>query len=139
MTALLDSSVLVAAVVQSEAHHEACHALLEQRGLLASPHALAETFNTLTSGRNPVRLRPELAAQVIEVSLLPALTFHVLDEKEVMAAIRASHRRGIRGGAIYDFLHLATARKAKASRLYTLNTSHFLAFHRKGDPDIVHP
>jgi len=29
MTALLDSSVLVAAVVQSEAHHEACLALLD--------------------------------------------------------------------------------------------------------------
>ena len=37
MTALLDSSVLVAAVVQSEAHHEACHALLEQRGFDSQP------------------------------------------------------------------------------------------------------
>ncbi len=139
MIALLDSSVLVAAVVESEAHHEACLALLEQPGLIASPHALAETFSTLTGGRSPVRLCPELASQVIEVSLLPALAFHPLDEKEVMVAIRASHRRGIRGGAVYDFLHLATARKAKASRLYTLNVSHFMAFHRRGDPEIVHP
>ena len=139
MSALLDSSVLVAALVQSEPHHEACHALLDRPGLVAGVHALAETFNTLTGGRLPARLAPDLAAQAIEVTLLPSLVIIAPDGAEVMAAIRSAHRRGVRGGAIYDYLHLVTARKADASRLYTLNTRHFLAFHRKGDPEIVHP
>ena len=47
--------------------------------------------------------------------------------------------RGVRGGGIYDYLHLVAARKAKARRMYTLNLSNFRAWHRTGDPEIVHP
>jgi len=39
---------------------------------------------------------------------------------------------GIRGGAAHDFLHLAAGRKARARKLYTLNTRHFTA-QRSGD------
>ncbi|MCX6880214.1 MAG: hypothetical protein NTW21_41385 [Verrucomicrobia bacterium] len=47
--------------------------------------------------------------------------------------------RGVRGGAIYDYLHLVAARKGGATRLYTLNVTDFQAFQRPGDPEIVHP
>jgi hypothetical protein len=45
----------------------------------------------------------------------------------------------VRGGGIYDYLHLVAARKAKAARIYTLNLSNFRAIYRPGDPEIVHP
>jgi len=41
--------------------------------------------------------------------------------------------------AIYDYLHLVAARKAKAARFYTLNVTNFTAIHRPGDPEIEHP
>ena len=50
-----------------------------------------------------------------------------------------SQSRGVRGGAIHDYLHLVAARKVGAQRFYTLNVSDFQSFHRQGDPEIVHP
>lgn len=50
MTSFLDSSVLVAALVDSEPHHDECLTIVTQgdHGVLA--HALVETFSTLTGG-----------------------------------------------------------------------------------------
>lgn len=54
-------------------------------------------------------------------------------------AMSVSQDRGVRGGAIYDFLHLRAARKVSASRLYTKDVIDFKSFHRPGDPEILHP
>ena len=48
-------------------------------------------------------------------------------------------RRGVRGGAVYDWLHLAAARKAGAERVITLNLRDFQALARPGDPRIKAP
>lgn len=57
----------------------------------------------------------------------------------MLRAMREAEGRGVRAGANFDYLHLAAARKAKATRLYTLNVSNFRSFHRAADPAIVHP
>jgi len=62
-----------------------------------------------------------------------------LSETELLDAYAESESRGVRGGAIYDFLHLVAARKAGADRMETLNTTDFQAFWRPGDPSIAHP
>lgn len=102
-------------------------------------HGLAETFSTLTGGRKPFRMPAALAASVIEEDYLPALTITTLTPTEMLRAMRDAEARGVRGGGIFDYLHLVAARKAGAKRFYTLNISHFRAFHRTGDPEIVHP
>lgn len=50
MSALLDSSVLVAALVSDEHNHAQCLALLLEGGNCIYSHALLETFATLTGG-----------------------------------------------------------------------------------------
>ena len=62
-----------------------------------------------------------------------------LTPAEMLKAMRESQPRGVRGGAIFDYLHLVAARKARAKRLYTLNVANFRSFHRSGDPDVLHP
>jgi hypothetical protein len=57
----------------------------------------------------------------------------------VLSAFDEAESRGVRGGAIFDYLHLVTARHHAAVRFYTLNTSHFKSFRREGDPIIAHP
>jgi len=57
----------------------------------------------------------------------------------MIQAFDESEPRGVRGGAIFDYLHLAAARHHKAAHFYTLNTSHIQSFWREGDPAIVHP
>jgi hypothetical protein len=101
-------------------------------------HAVAETFSTLTGGRESIRVDPATAPTLIEQSILPVVTPVALSLREMLEAVKSAHTRGVRGGAIYDFLHFTAARKARVDRVYTLNVRHFRAFHRPGDPEIVH-
>jgi predicted nucleic acid-binding protein len=139
MIAFIDTSVLVAAVVSTEAFHEECDVLLDGVGLGMFSHGLAETFSTLTGGRRSFQMPAPLATHLLEEDYLPCLTLTSLTPSEMLRAMRDAEFRGVRGGAIFDYLHLVAARKAKATKLYTLNVSNFRAFHRTGDPEIVHP
>jgi predicted nucleic acid-binding protein len=136
---LLDSSVLVAALVEDESHHEACLRLLARKSICVWSHALAETFATLTGGKLGLRVPPALAANLIQTSLAPRLKSIDLSSRELLAAIGKTSAAGVRGGALYDFLHLAVAQKAKASVLYTLNVRHFTALSRSGALSIELP
>lgn len=138
MTVFLDSSVLVAALVEDEPHHEACLPLLGRKAVVWS-HALAETFATLTGGRLGQRVAPDVAAELIESSLVPRLRLVELAAADIVKALRQTNAIGIRGGAFYDYLHLVAARKSGASALYTLNARHFMALARAGDPRIEAP
>ncbi|MES2598501.1 MAG: PIN domain-containing protein [Verrucomicrobiota bacterium] len=139
MSFFIDTSVLVAAIVATEAFHDECDALLDQAGAGIFNHGLAETFSTLTGGRKPFRMSAADTADILEKDYAPFLALHNLTPTDTLRAMREAESRGVRGGAIFDFLHLAAARKAKARQFYTLNISHFRAFHRPGDPEIIHP
>lgn len=52
---------------------------------------------------------------------------------------KRARAHGVRGGAVYDYMHLVAARKGKADVLFTLNLSDFQHLHREGDPEIRHP
>lgn len=137
--AAIDTSVLVAAIVESEPFHRECRRLVVNGGHQFLAHGLAETFTTLTGGGKPYRMPPDAACALIEEDYVPDLKITSLTPPETLRAMRECKHRGVRGGAIYDFLHLVAARKVKAARLYTLNVSHFSAFHRAGDPEVIHP
>lgn len=140
MSALLDTSVLVGALLDNEPHHAACLHVLRQPDVSIHAHALNETFATLTGG-SVMRFRtaPELAAQAIRDAIVAQVSVIVLDATDMVAAHREAKARGVRGGAIYDFMHLVAARKAGVTALYTLDTGNFTAFHRPGDPEIRRP
>jgi predicted nucleic acid-binding protein len=44
-----------------------------------------------------------------------------------MKLVEMAGPAGARGGAIYDLLLMACARKVKAEKIYTLNRRHFIA------------
>ena len=138
-TAFIDTSVLVAAMVADEDFHEECDALLDAGSLGIFAHGLVETFSTLTGGRTAFRMGAETATTVLEEDFIPSLEVISLTPAETLRAMRESQPRGVRGGAIFDYLHLVAARKARAKRLYTLNVANFRSFHRPGDPDVLHP
>ncbi|RFC48373.1 MAG: putative nucleic acid-binding protein, contains PIN domain [Verrucomicrobia bacterium] len=139
MTALIDTSVLVAAIYADEIHHEACSDLLDQPGLAFYSHGVNEAFSTLTGGRQSIRMSPDTAMSLLEGDYLPGLRLVTLPLNRQIAALREAEKRGVRGGAVFDYMHLVAARHIKAPKLYTLNLSHFRAFHRNGDPEIVSP
>ena len=139
MIVAADSSVLIASLVGKDPHHEASVSVLEKYRPFVQRHALVETFSVLTGGRLGFRMPSDKIAQLIRESILPWVQTTDLDDAELLEAMSASQERGVRGGAIYDFLHLCAARKAGASRFYTKDSNDFKSFHRNGDPEIVHP
>jgi predicted nucleic acid-binding protein len=139
MSLLLDTSVVIASLDGDEPHHAACDRLLAAGGHRLYAHALAETFSILTGSRQGRRLRPALAVELIESSVLPFVDLVHLTGKETMAAIADTERRGVRGGAVYDWLHLAAARKAGAQALVTLDVRDFQALAKPGDPAVRTP
>ena len=139
MTAAIDTSVLVAAMIDSEFGHASSRSLITSQTCVMYAHGITETFSTLTGGRKAFRIKPQLASELLEDHFIPRLSIATLTPSETLRAMRDAEARGVRGAAIFDYLHLVAARKAKARTLYTLNVAHFRAFHRPGDPEITHP
>jgi len=128
MSDYLDSSVLIAALVDSQPHHEECADALAAGGV-TSAHALAEAYSIL-SGR--LRLDPQTVSDVL-LHNTRKLKLVDLTGAEYSRLLADSPKNGIRGGAIFDALHVAAARKASAKRLLTLDQD-FYSFA----PDLAH-
>jgi hypothetical protein len=139
MSVLLDSSVLIAALAPDEVRHSECLSLLKQGGNVVYAHAILETFSTLTGGRLGVRADADLAAQLLNETILPRVQVIELNTSELLAALQQAKRRGVRGGAIYDFMHLVAARKAGVEKLYSLNVRDFQHLSIDGDPEVRCP
>ncbi len=139
MSSLLDSSVLIAALAPDEDRHAESLALLMQAGNVAYAHALLETFSTLTGGRLGIQVDADLADQLLSETILPRVRIIELNGEELLGALRQAKKHGVRGGGVYDFMHLIAARKALATTLYTLNISDFQRLRRDGDPEIRRP
>jgi predicted nucleic acid-binding protein len=78
----------------------------------------------LTGRPHPFRVAPVDAARIV-AHTSKRFRFISLTASEYVAAIDGLAGLGHSGGMIYDALILACARKAKATRIYTLNQRHF--------------
>ena len=130
MRVFFDTSVLVPAVVDQLANHEAARdALLHQtssphRGF-CSTHALAECYATLTDLPLPRRVQPNEARLLIEESILGRLTAVALTADDYSAALRRVADAGLGSGAVYDALHICCAERMSADRILTYNLADF--------------
>jgi predicted nucleic acid-binding protein len=139
MKTAIDSSVIISALCAGDPDHAACRKVLLSRSPTAFTHTFSETFSTLTGGRLGFRIPAADAATILRQQVAPRLAITPLTATDLWQAYEEAEARGVRGGAIYDYLHLVAARKAGAGRIYTLNLADFRSFHRPGDPEIVAP
>jgi len=140
MIEFFDTTVLVAAMVEDETRHEACAQALEAADHgHAAAHSIAECYATLTGGRLGVQLSAADAARLVRHNLHERLSLVTLSAAEYFKLLDQAGPAGARGGAVYDLLLLACARKAKAERIYTLNERHFAALAPDLAADIVIP
>ena len=139
---LLDTSCLVAAVCSWHGHHEATRREIERRHaageeLVLSAHSFAEAFSVLTRLPEPHRLSPEDALALIETNWgetrLVALT-----ATDYRVSLRRCRDASIGGGAVYDALIAACARKARVSTLVTWDVANFERF-LEDEPVVVTP
>jgi predicted nucleic acid-binding protein len=137
--ALFDTSVLVAALVAKHPHHPRAMAavrrvLTDDETGCVSAHGLAETYAVLTSLPVTPRIGPESAHRMVADNVLAHFDLVALTAREYVAVVASAAEQGTIGGATYDAIHAACARKARVDRLYTFNTPHF----RRVAPDLAH-
>jgi hypothetical protein len=90
-------------------------------------------------GRLEFRFPPNQAALILKEHVAPRLKGVPLTPTDLLKAYAyaKAESRGIRGGAIYDYLHLVAARKTGATHSHTLNVSDYNSFQRRSDPEIL--
>jgi len=139
---LLDTNCLVAVVCSWHGHHEATRREIERRyaageKLVLAAHSLAEAFSVLTRLPEPHRLSPEDAFALIEANWGETrLTW--LTGSDYRATLRHCVESSIGGGAVYDALIAACARKARVATLVTWNVEGFERF-LEDEPAVTTP
>ncbi len=127
MKVFLDTTVLVAAVIEDHEHYERSFPVFssaKRSSAFCAAHNLAEVYATLTRYPGRDRLSIEQALICLE-NIEERMTIVALDVQEYFAAVRKFAGSGIIGGTIYDGLIAACALKAGADILYTWNITHF--------------
>ncbi|MEX0777612.1 MAG: PIN domain-containing protein [Phycisphaeraceae bacterium] len=129
MKVLLDSSVLIAAMVSSHPEHARAlpwlgRAKAGKFAWFVAAHSLAEVYAGLTAIPFVPRIAPALALQAIDDNIQSAKLVP-LSARDYRATILLAAQRGLTGGAIYDALIARAAQRARVDRLLTFNPTDF--------------
>jgi predicted nucleic acid-binding protein len=130
MKVLADTSVLIAAMVESHPEHERAFPWLRQAkqkriDLFVSAHTLAELYAVLTTLPVQPRLGPDTARRLIREdveSIAGVIALRGTDYRHVLDDMSAL---GLSGGVVYEALGARAARKAGVDRLITFNVADF--------------
>lgn len=126
MKHFFDTSLLVAAFDDQDTRHASAQGVFMRHaeGAAIATHTIAETFSVLTGRRS---WRPSDASEILATNTAPMDKVN-LGYRDYLAVTEQAESLGIRGGAVYDALILACARKANATTIWTLNAHHFQLF-----------
>jgi predicted nucleic acid-binding protein len=143
MKVAFDTSVLVAAVLSTHRDHARAVVWLSAvtagalDGVL-SVHALGELWSVLTKLPVSPPISPRMALEAVN-ELLTRFEAEPLTVQIYRDALDRCASKGLRSGAIFDALHLATAEAAGAAALLTFNEREFARLSVTGSPPIVVP
>lgn len=130
MRLLLDTSVLVAAMVEAHPNHTAALPWLQRaKGpedtVLVAAHTIAELYAVLTT--LPIRpsISPTAARELISRNISGSVEVVSLAGEDYFKLIDELSGQGIVGGVTYDAVIMQSARKANADQVITLNATDF--------------
>jgi len=138
MKILLDTSVLVAAIVEAHPAHEKGliwfkRATSQADTGFVSAHSLAETYSILTTLPVQPRISPSEARQLIQHNIVQKFEVVTLASQDYADVIDILAEIGVTGGATYDALILRAAANADVDMVVTLNEKDF----RRVYPDLA--
>jgi predicted nucleic acid-binding protein len=144
MKVLLDTSVLVAALVEPHPEHQrALPWLTKEKSrtaeLVISSHSIAELYAVLSTLPVSPRILPGLAWRLIHESIEPHVSIVSLTSSEYIAVVKHLSELGLSGGAVYDALIVKSAQKSGVDRIVTFNTNDFKRVWPEGASRIVAP
>ena len=130
MKTFADTSILVAAIVESHPDHARTFPWLRdakrgQHALFVSTHTLAETYAVLTSLPLQPRMSPDIARRLIRENVEHIATVVDLCSEDYRRVLDNMASLGLTGGVIYDALAAHAAQKVSVEKLLTLNPGDF--------------
>lgn len=143
MNVLLDTSVLIPALVPALPHHEEAlphlaSALRGESHLILSAHALAECYASLTALPISPRVTPGQARRLIDENIVEAAEEVVeLETADYLNVLQRMTDLGLESGAVYDALHVRCAEKASVDELRTFNGEDFRRLAPEAPVDLV--
>lgn len=144
MKILLDTSVLVAAMVEAHPAHERGKAWFNRvtsgtdKGVVAA-RSLAELYSILTTLPVTPPISASDAKQLIQKNVAEKLESVSLSSEDYLQVVDQLAELGIVGGATYDALILRAAENAKVDRVVTLNEKDFRRVNPKLADKVVAP
>jgi predicted nucleic acid-binding protein len=144
MRVLLDTSVLLAGMVEGHGRHQEALPWLQRVkshelvGVIAA-HSLTELYAILTALPLRVRISPAAAWQLIQENLLEDFEAVALSETEYYTALRALSLSGGVGDAVSEALIARVAAKAEVDCLVTLHPEEFQRVWPQGAAKIREP
>ena len=144
MKVLLDTSVLVAALVEPHPEHQRALPWFAKgksrtTELVISSHSIAELYAVLSTLPVSPRISPGLAWRLIHESVEPRVSIVPLTSSDYLATIKHMSDMGLSGGAVYDALIVKSAQKCGADRIVTFNMNDFKRVWPEGADRIVAP
>jgi predicted nucleic acid-binding protein len=136
MKVFLDTSTLVAAIVEGHESHAQAYAIMDrvQTGLdegFVSVHGIAEVYAVLTKSPPPFRHSPEQAVLSLEENIIKHFKIIALSAADYILLIREAAVARVQGGSVYDTILISCAVKADVDKVFTLNLRHFRALAPK--------
>ena len=130
MKYLLDTSILIAASVQSHKNHIPAldwlkKAKANEIEAFVSSHSILETYSVLTRAPFQPRITPEQAGNIITTNILPIVKLVSISENDYIQLIMDLSNNHLAGGVVYDGLILYAAHKHSISHILTSNKKDF--------------
>jgi predicted nucleic acid-binding protein len=141
---LFDTSIIIAALVESHPKHEIAFPWLKQAKtktfeLVIASHTLAELYAVLSTLPIKPRISPAVAWRLIHENIEAVSKVISLTSSEYSAVVKRLSTSGLKGGIVYDALIAKVAQKAGVKRLLTFNSDHFKRVWPEGENVIVTP
>lgn len=129
-TYLFDTSAIVAGFIQSHPQHVAVHPWIvaiknSKINAALSTHGLAEIYSVFTKLPLQPGLSSDFVAQFIENEIETLFSVIDLSTADYRRAIERCRKQRLKGGVIYDALHVQACLKKKLHAVVTLNISDF--------------
>jgi predicted nucleic acid-binding protein len=144
MKTLLDTSVLVPALVRGLPQHSRAQPWLERArsgefSWAVASHTLAELYAVLTALPVSPRIMPATARRLIRENVEDSAEIVALSPRDYRDVLTMMADLGLSSGAVYDALICRAAQKAEARRVLTFNIAHFRRVWPEGGSIIQAP
>ncbi len=128
---LFDTSVLIAAFVESHPKHNAALKFLtrakeKEFKLFVSAHSILEVYSVLTSAPFKPKITTLTAKKLIENNIKAIANIIYLSDKDYFNIVEKMSDSDFKGGIVYDAIIVECALKLDVDEILTLNSKDFL-------------